>query len=100
MPLNIRTYRQLTEPDRSALPEQIGAQRRRVAERLASVRRVVAGMSGKSGGGQSLLTPGLAPAPPRQGPAPRRAQPGSSPPTAAPPRLGAPGAAPRWGEFA
>src|SRR5712692_7458821 len=67
MPLNIRTYRQLTEPDRSALPEQIGAQRRRVAERLATVRRVVAVMSGKGGVGKSFVTAGLARALARQG---------------------------------
>ena len=43
MPLSIRTYHELTEPDRSNLPGQIGEQRRRVAERLAAVGRVVAG---------------------------------------------------------
>jgi ATP-binding protein involved in chromosome partitioning len=67
MPLNIRTYHQLTEPDRSALPAQIGAQRRRVAERLATVRRVVAVMSGKGGVGKSFVTAGLARALARQG---------------------------------
>ena len=46
MALNIRTYRDLTEPDRSALVEQIGAQRRRVADRMAAVRHVVAVLSG------------------------------------------------------
>ena len=55
MPLNIRTYRDLTEPDRSGLAEQIGAQRRRVAERLSAVRRVVAVMSGKGGVGKSFV---------------------------------------------
>src|SRR2546421_565931 len=34
MPLNIRTYHQLTEPDRSGLAGQIAAQRRRVAALL------------------------------------------------------------------
>src|SRR3989440_12613385 len=60
MPLNIRTYHDLTEPDRSGLPDQIGAQRRRVAERLATVTRVVAGMSGKGGVGKSFVTAHLA----------------------------------------
>jgi ATP-binding protein involved in chromosome partitioning len=60
MPLNIRTYHELTEADRSGLPDQIAAQRRRVAERLASVRRVVAVLSGKGGVGKSFVTAGLA----------------------------------------
>src|SRR5436853_6475136 len=60
MPLNIRTYHDLTEPDRSGLPDQIGAQRRRVAERLATVGRVVAVMSGKGGVGKSFVTAHLA----------------------------------------
>ncbi len=60
MPLHIRTYHELTEPDRSGLVEQIGAQRRRVAERLAHVQRVVAVMSGKGGVGKSFVTAGLA----------------------------------------
>lgn len=54
MPLNIRTYHELTEADRSGLPGQIAAQRRRVAARLAEVRRVVAVMSGKGGVGKSF----------------------------------------------
>src|SRR5213083_2536846 len=60
MPLNFRTYHDLTEPDRSGLPDQIGAQRRRVAERLATVTRVVAVMSGKGGVGKSFVTAHLA----------------------------------------
>jgi ATP-binding protein involved in chromosome partitioning len=56
----LRTYHDLTEPDRSGLPEQIGAQRRRVAERLAGVRRVIAVMSGKGGVGKSYVTAHLA----------------------------------------
>ncbi len=55
-----RTYHELTEADRSGLPEQIGAQRRRVAERLAGVRRVIAVMSGKGGVGKSYVTAHLA----------------------------------------
>ena len=56
----MRTYHQLTDPDRSGLGDQIGAQRRRVAERLAGVRRVVAVMSGKGGVGKSYVTAHLA----------------------------------------
>jgi ATP-binding protein involved in chromosome partitioning len=60
MPLHIRTYHDLTEADRSGLGEQVGAQRRRVAERLAPVQRVVAVMSGKGGVGKSFVTAFLA----------------------------------------
>src|SRR5207249_7012787 len=60
MPLNIRTYHELTEADRSGLADQIGALRRRVADRLASVRRVVVVLSGKGGVGKSFVTAGLA----------------------------------------
>src|SRR5205809_4702085 len=60
VPLNIRTYHELTEPDRSGLPDQIAAQRRRVAARLEGVGRVVAVMSGKGGVGKSFVTAGLA----------------------------------------
>ncbi|HWC72332.1 MAG TPA: P-loop NTPase [Gemmatimonadales bacterium] len=56
----MRTYHQLTEPDRSGLADQIGAQRRRVAERLAGVKRIVAVMSGKGGVGKSYVTAHLA----------------------------------------
>ncbi|MGH7521064.1 MAG: P-loop NTPase [Gemmatimonadales bacterium] len=56
----MRTYHQLTDPDRSGLADQIGAQRRRVAERLAGVRRIVAVMSGKGGVGKSYVTAHLA----------------------------------------
>jgi ATP-binding protein involved in chromosome partitioning len=56
----MRTYHQLTDPDRSGLADQIGAQRRRVAERLAAVRRIVAVMSGKGGVGKSYVTAHLA----------------------------------------
>jgi len=67
MPLNIRTYHELTEADRSDLPGQIANQRRRVAERLATVRRVVAVLSGKGGVGKSFVTAGLARALARSG---------------------------------
>ena len=56
----MRTYHQLTDPDRSGLADQIGAQRKRVAERLAGVRRIVAVMSGKGGVGKSYATAHLA----------------------------------------
>jgi len=56
----MRTYHQLTDPDRSGLAEQIGAQRKRVAERLAAVRRIVAVMSGKGGVGKSYVAAHLA----------------------------------------
>jgi ATP-binding protein involved in chromosome partitioning len=65
--LNIRTYHDLTEPDRSGLAEQIGAQRRRVAERLGTVRRVIGVMSGKGGVGKSYVTAYLARALARSG---------------------------------
>jgi ATP-binding protein involved in chromosome partitioning len=55
----MRTYHQLTDPDRSGLAAQIGAQRQRVAERLAGVRRIVAVMSGKGGVGKSYVTANL-----------------------------------------
>jgi len=63
----IRTYHELTEADRSGLPEQIGAQRKRVAERLAGVGRVIAVMSGKGGVGKSYVTAHLARALARSG---------------------------------
>ena len=56
----MRTYHELTDPDRSGLADQIGAQRKRVAERLAGVRRIVAVMSGKGGVGKSYVAAHLA----------------------------------------
>ena len=56
----MRTYHQLTDPDRSGLAQQIGVQRGRVAERLAGVGRIVAVMSGKGGVGKSYVTAHLA----------------------------------------
>jgi len=56
----MRTYHELKDADRSGLPEQIGAQRRRVAERLAGVGRLIAVMSGKGGVGKSYVTAHLA----------------------------------------
>jgi ATP-binding protein involved in chromosome partitioning len=56
----IRTYHELTEPDRSGVGAQVAAQRSRVAARLAAVRHVVAVASGKGGVGKSFVTAGLA----------------------------------------
>lgn len=56
----MRTYHDLKDADRSGLPQQIAAQRQRVAERLAGVRRIVAVMSGKGGVGKSYVTAHLA----------------------------------------
>lgn len=56
----MRTYHQLTEADRSGLPQQIAAQRRRVAQRLAGVGAIIAVMSGKGGVGKSYVTAHLA----------------------------------------
>lgn len=67
MALNIRTYNDLTEPDRSGLLGQVLAQRARVAARLAAVGRVIAVMSGKGGVGKSFVTAQLARALSRRG---------------------------------
>lgn len=58
--MTFRTYREVLGRDRSGLAEQVGAQRTRVTERLGSVGRVVAVMSGKGGVGKSYVTAGLA----------------------------------------
>ena len=63
----MRTYHELTDADRSGLLQQITAQRQRVAERLASVRRIVAVMSGKGGVGKSFVTAHVARALARSG---------------------------------
>lgn len=56
----MRTYHDLTGPDRSDLAGQIAAQRRKIAQRLAGVGRVIAVMSGKGGVGKSYVTAHLA----------------------------------------
>lgn len=56
----IRTYHELERDERSTLLEQVDAQRERVARRLASVRHLLAVMSGKGGVGKSLVSAGLA----------------------------------------
>ena len=58
--LKFRTYHQVEGSDVSDLGGQVGRQRSRVAERLASVDRVVAVMSGKGGVGKSYVTAGIA----------------------------------------
>src|SRR5256885_13020401 len=67
MPLNIRTYHELTGADRSGLADQIATQQRRVADRLATVRQVVAVLSRKGGVGKSFVTAGVARALARSG---------------------------------
>jgi ATP-binding protein involved in chromosome partitioning len=54
------SYRDLTDPDRSGILDQVGAQRARVAARLAPVRHVVAVASGKGGVGKSYVAAQLA----------------------------------------
>jgi ATP-binding protein involved in chromosome partitioning len=63
----LRTYHELTGDDRSGLGGQVDAQHARIASRLASVRNVVAVMSGKGGVGKSFVTAGLAAALARAG---------------------------------
>lgn len=58
--MSFRTYHELTGDDRSALGAQVAAQRRRVHERLAGVRRVIAVASGKGGVGKSHVTAAVA----------------------------------------
>jgi ATP-binding protein involved in chromosome partitioning len=58
--VSFRTYAQVTGDDRSRLGEQVGEQRRRVHDRLSSVARVVAIMSGKGGVGKSYVTAAIA----------------------------------------
>jgi ATP-binding protein involved in chromosome partitioning len=58
--VSFRTYHEVTGDDRSALGAQVAAQRRRVRDRLASVRRVVAIASGKGGVGKSHVAASIA----------------------------------------
>jgi ATP-binding protein involved in chromosome partitioning len=60
MPRGFRTYHEVAGDDASRLGEQVGVQRRRVAERLRAVRRLVAVVSGKGGVGKSHVTAALA----------------------------------------
>lgn len=65
--MSFRTYFDVPGADRSALGEQVAAQRARVARRLASVARVVAIVSGKGGVGKSYVTAAVAAAAARHG---------------------------------
>jgi ATP-binding protein involved in chromosome partitioning len=56
----IRTYRDVTHDTGSEMLEQVVDQQRRLAERLARVRSVVAVASGKGGVGKSAVTANLA----------------------------------------
>ena len=58
--MSFRSYDEVAGADRSGLLNQVLAQRARVTERLARVRRVVAVMSGKGGVGKSYVTALLA----------------------------------------
>ena len=58
--MSFRTYRDVAGADGSGIAEQVGAQRAKVRQRLGSVRRVVAVMSGKGGVGKSYVTAALA----------------------------------------
>lgn len=58
--MRFRTYREVTGPDASGVLGQVAAQRARVRDRLAAVRRLVAVMSGKGGVGKSFVTARLA----------------------------------------
>lgn len=59
-PVTFRTYHQVDGADQSGLAGQVDDQRRRVTARMATVRRVVAVMSGKGGVGKSYITARLA----------------------------------------
>src|SRR5215831_17417260 len=58
--MSFRSYNEITGPDRSNLLGQVVAQRNRVTDRLQTVKRVVAVMSGKGGVGKSYVTALLA----------------------------------------
>ena len=53
--MKFRTYHEVSGGDRSDLAGQVGDQRERVAQRLASIQRIIAVMSGKGGVGKSLV---------------------------------------------
>ena len=58
--MSFRTYHELPGDDRSRLGAQVASQRRRVRDRLAGIRRVVAVASGKGGVGKSHVTAAVA----------------------------------------
>ncbi|MEX2581881.1 MAG: P-loop NTPase, partial [Gemmatimonadota bacterium] len=55
-----RSYSEVVSPSGENLLDQVLEQRRRLAQRLAGVRRVVAVVSGKGGVGKSAITANLA----------------------------------------
>lgn len=55
-----RSYGEVADPGRENLLEQVLEQRRRLAQRLTAVQRVVAVVSGKGGVGKSAITANLA----------------------------------------
>ncbi|MFP3948210.1 MAG: P-loop NTPase [Longimicrobiales bacterium] len=63
----IRTYHEVEEEAGAEIPEQVVAQRRRLARRLESVRHLVVVASGKGGVGKSAVTANLAAAAAREG---------------------------------
>lgn len=60
LPMTLRTYRDVVGADGSGVAAQVAAQRARVDRRLATVRRIVAILSGKGGVGKSFVTAALA----------------------------------------
>jgi len=59
-PVSFRTYHEVEGRDRSGLGEQVAGQRARVTNRLRTVARTVAVMSGKGGVGKSYIASALA----------------------------------------
>lgn len=59
-PVSFRTYHEVEGGDRSGLGEQVAGQRARVSNRLRTVARIVAVMSGKGGVGKSYVASALA----------------------------------------
>jgi ATP-binding protein involved in chromosome partitioning len=58
--VSFRTYHEVEGPDRSGLGVQVGEQRARVSNRLRTVTRTIAVMSGKGGVGKSYIASALA----------------------------------------
>ena len=58
--MTFRTYRDVVGSDGSGIATQVAGQRARVDRRLATVRRIVAILSGKGGVGKSFVTAALA----------------------------------------